>query len=211
MKLLPRLEEFSDYALYNIAGDDVATVKTVLDFLRHNGAAAEADEIAREEINNIANAREVVIAHIEHKGVEAFLRAMPNYHQSEKNAELLVGWCKARGVPTSLWNLSLAFRDLSEDGQLETAPPPAAPVVDKWASVTLCRGDALAEYQPGGDEQAVLAKVTDEFLPRQMGNPHPNQTDYARRAHDRQLALLAGQQRRGLSTLPAHYNQKVVI
>src|SRR5260370_20333375 len=98
--ILPRLEPYTHFAAYNIAGDDEEAV-----------AAA--------------------IAHIEDVGITAFLAAVPNYYPSEKNAEYLAGWCTSRGVPMSLWNLTIAYRDLTEDGQLEAAPPHATPEVDK--------------------------------------------------------------------------------
>jgi hypothetical protein len=169
-KLLPRLQEFSDFPEYNLAGDD----------------------------------REVVaacIARIEEAGVSAFLAATPGYFPSTKNGERMIGWCKSRGVPLTRWNLTLAFRDLSEEGQLEAAPPTPLPVVDKMAGVTLVREDALLEYQTPSDEATALEKVADD----------PNLSDHARKARDRRLALLAGQQRRERSNLTPHYGQRVVL
>jgi hypothetical protein len=154
-KILPRLELYTDFATYNLAGDDEEAV-----------AAA--------------------IAHIEDAGVTAFLAAVPGYHPSRTNAERLVGWCTSRGIPMTCWNLVLAHRALMEDGQLGIAPPPEQPSVDKWASVTLTRTDILAEYQPSDAEAAALAKVVDDS----------NLNDHQRKARDRKLALLAGQQRR---------------
>jgi hypothetical protein len=153
-KLLPRLEQFTDYALY---GDD--------------------------------EKRRVAIAHIEEAGIAAFLNAVPGYHSCQSNGERLIGWCASRGVPMSCWNLVVGYRDLIEDGLLEAAPPVTAPVVDKWASVTVSRTDALAEYVQPDEEAEQLAKLVDD----------PNLNDHQRKARLRKLALLAGQQRRQFS------------
>jgi hypothetical protein len=172
-KPMPRLQQFSDFASYN-------------------AAVAINDEEA------VAG----VLQHIELEvGVPAFLTATPSYYACPENSELLLGWCNSRGVPLTLWNLTLAFRDLSEDEQLKSAPPAVAPVTDKSRGVTLVRQDALLEYQAPRTEQAELSKLADD----------PNLSDHARKARDRRLAILAGQQRRELSTLPAHHGQRVVI
>ncbi len=160
--LLPRLQKFSDFASYNaaIAIDDDEAVTAVLE-------------------------------HIELEvGVPNFLAATPSYYACPKNSELLLGWCKSRGVPLTQWNLTLAFRDLSEEGQLEAAPPAAAPVVDKNRGVIETRSDTLMRYETPSAEAAALEKVRDDV----------SLNDHQRKARDRKLALLAGNQRRELST-----------
>jgi hypothetical protein len=169
--ILPRLEPFTDFATYNIAGDDEECV-----------AAA--------------------IEHIEESGITKFLAAVAaDYCATEKNASLLAGWCASRGIPMTCWNLIIAFRDLTEDGQLEAAPPPE-PLVDTGnPSIVLTVTDALAHYVPTDDEAATLAKLQDD----------PSLNDHQRKVRLRKLALLAGQQRRELSNLPMHYGAKCVI
>lgn len=158
-KVLPRLQQFSDFASYNMAGDDEEAVAAVLQ-------------------------------HIEQEvGIPAFLAATPSYYECPQNGERLIGWCKSRGIPLTQWNLTLAFRDLTEDGQLEAAPAPAAAVIDKMAGVTVVRSDVLMEYRTPEDEAAVLAKLADD----------PALSDRQRRERLRKLALLTGQQRRDLA------------
>ena len=70
-----------------------------------------------------------------------------------------------------------------------SAPSATAPEVNNWASVVLSRQDALAEYQPSDTESAQLAKVADSV----------DLNDHQRKARDRKLALLAGEQRRKLA------------
>jgi hypothetical protein len=156
-KILPRLEPYTDFATYNVAGDDEECV-----------AAA--------------------IEHIEETHIPKFLAAVPGYYPSHNNAERLAGWCTSRGVPMSLWNLTIAYRDLTEDGQLE-APPPAAQEVDNSRGIIPQVGDALLEYQTPADEQAALAKVKDDS----------SLSDRARKNRDERLRLLAGRQRRELA------------
>lgn len=160
-KIFPRLETYTDYATYNAA------------------LALDDDE-----------AVQVAIEHFERSGITAFLTAVPSYYTTERNAERLIGWCTARGVPTTLWNLTIAFRDLSEDGQLEAAPPPEQPEVDKNRGVIHEVGDALAEYVCPPEEQEALDKLKDDV----------HVSDATRKARDRKLALLAGQQRRELES-----------
>jgi hypothetical protein len=161
-KLMPRLQQFTDFAAYNSA------------------VAINDDE-----------AIAAVLQHIEEEvGVPAFLTATPGYIPSTNNSERLIGWCKSRGVPLTQWNLTLGFRDLSEEGQLEAAPPAAAPVIDKMAGITVVREDALMEYQTPSAEAAALEKLRDDS----------NLSDHRRKARDRKLALLAGEQRRSLAS-----------
>jgi hypothetical protein len=158
-KLLPRLQEFSDFAEYNLAGDDEEVVASR-------------------------------VAHIEEVGSAAFLADTPSYHRCLENGERLVGWCRSRGVPLSRWNLTVAFRDLSEQNQLTAAPPVAAPFVDRMVGVTLVREDTLLEYQPSADEAQQLEKLRDDT----------NLSDHSRKNRDERLRLLAGEQRRSLAS-----------
>src|SRR5580693_2505333 len=106
-KIQPRLEPFDDFALYNTA------------------AALE------DNAEGVAAA----IEHIEVSEVPKFLAATPGYYPSTKNLELMVGWCAGRGIPMSQWNLTLAFRQLTGDGSLESAPPPEVPEVENSRGV----------------------------------------------------------------------------
>jgi hypothetical protein len=160
-KLLPRLQQFGDFASYNaaIAINDDAAVTAVLE-------------------------------HIELEvGVPDFLAATPSYYACPKNSELLLGWCKSRGVPLTRWNLTLAFRELSEEGQLEATPPAAAPVVDKNRGIIEVRTDTLMQYETPSAEAAALEKLRDDS----------NLSDHQRKARDRKLAVLAGKQRRAFA------------
>ena len=130
------------------------------------------------------------IAHIEDVGTRAFLAHTPSYFQCDRNAELLVGWCATRGVPTTRHNLDIAFRDLSEDGQLEAAPVPAAPVPNKFVGITRVREDTMMTYVPPLGEAAALDKLRDDS----------SLSDHQRKARDRKLTLLAGQQRRAFAS-----------
>jgi|SRR5208283_881673 len=159
-KIFPRFETYTDFATYNAA------------------VALNDDE-----------AVQVAIEHFERRGITAFLTAVPGYYPTERNAELLAGWCTGRGIPTTQWNLTLAFRDLSEDGQLETAPPPTAPEVDKTRGIIVEIGDAMAKYVIPPEEAEALDKLKDDV----------HASDGNRKAKDRRLALLAGQQRRELA------------
>jgi hypothetical protein len=144
-------------------------------------------------IFNVADDEETIATakeHIDRTGTETFLAAHPEYHQCDENAKLLEAWLYLHGdLPFTRWNLEVALSDLQSDGLLKAAPPPEQPGVDKWAGITLTRTDALAEYQPADSERQALAKLADD----------PNLSDAARKARDRKLRLLAGQQRRELT------------
>jgi hypothetical protein len=158
-KLLPRLQQFTEFAAYNAA-------------------------VAIDDEKAIA----AVLQHIEEGDKAAFIADTPSYYACSENDELLAGWCNSRGIPMSLWNLTLAFRALSEDGHLKAAPAPAAPEVDNSRGVVQVRTDALLVYQTPSAESAALEKLRDDT----------NLSDHQRKARDRKLALLAGEQRRSL-------------
>jgi hypothetical protein len=124
------------------------------------------------------------------EGSEAFIKAHPEFYQCDENAQLLEAWLYLHNdAPFTRLNLELAQRALAND--LKTAPPPEAPVLDKWAGVTLSRSDALLEYQPSEDEQDALAKLADDS----------SLNDHQRKARLNKLKLLAGKQRREFSDL----------
>jgi hypothetical protein len=133
---------------------------------------------------------DAAIEYLDRRDISYFCEKTPGYYESPRNAELIVGWCAARGIPTTFWNLTLAFRDLSKDGQLEQAPPPAEVPVDTSRGVIEQIGDALAEYVPGAKEAAALAKLRDDS----------SLSDRARKNRDEKLRLLAGKQRRELAS-----------
>ena len=121
------------------------------------------------------------------RGCQSFADDPPvGYFPCEENAQLLLGFCHAAGIPLTRTNLDIAFNDLRE--QLVSAPKVDTPV-DKWASVTLARTDALLEYGPSTKETEQLAKVADDV----------HLSDHARLARDRRLQQLAGEQRRTLA------------
>ncbi len=60
-------------------------------------------------------------------GAEAFLQAHPSFFQSEWNGEILVAWCRSRGIPATHSNLSAAYAELKRDGLLEIPTPEALP------------------------------------------------------------------------------------
>jgi hypothetical protein len=182
-KVFPRLEQYQDFPSYVRAVREGAS--GVLD-----PEAKFSDEVAAE---------------IDQEGTERFIERHPEWntsYQTGANAKKLLGWCEARRIPKTLWNLSIGFGDLLADGLLEkVAPSPEAPEVDKSRGIIEARTDALAEYQPSEQETESLEKLSDD----------PSLGDRARKNRDDKLRLLAQQQRREYSTLSAHYNQRVVI
>lgn len=137
----------------------------------------------------------------ERLGCETFIASTPGYHSCDFNSGMIAAWLDKRGVPATFWNLTIAYRDLSQEGLLAPAPP-AAPEVDTGnPSITLTVTDRLAEYQPSNSESAALAKLRDDFA----------LSDHQRKARDRKLALLAGQQRREFSGLPPNADPPIVI
>jgi hypothetical protein len=181
-KVFPRLEAYMDFPVYARAVREGAS--GVLD-----PEAKFSDEVADE---------------IDQEGTGRFIESHPewNTYQTGANARKLLGWCEARRIPKTLWNLSIAFTDLRADGALEKVEPsPEAPEVDKSRGIIEARTDALSHYVPGTAEAEALGKLADDSS---LG-------DRARKTRDEKLRLLAGQQRRKYATLPAHYNQKIVI
>lgn len=135
--------------------------------------------------------RDDVAAEIEAEETQQFVDEHPDYHGTPYNAAIMNTWLSLYGLSALKWNLEIAFKDLKQDGLLEIAPPPEAPVLDKWAGVTLSRSDALLEYQPGDDEKESLSKLADDS----------NLNDHQRKARLSKLRLLAGKQRREFSDL----------
>lgn len=131
--------------------------------------------------------RAVAIAHIDDAGVEAFLAAHSEYYPCEENSGPLASFLAVHGgLPFTKRNLEIAYYDLRDE--LKSAPPPVAPEVDKWASVQRIE-NLTAVYVPSDAEAAALAKLRDDT----------SLNDHQRKARDRKLALLAGQQRRELA------------
>jgi hypothetical protein len=175
-KIFPRLEQFEDFGVFVRAvregGTGIGTgVK--------DPTASFCDEIA-DEIND--------------EGTERFIASHPEWsatYQSGGNAKKLLGWCEARRIPKTLWNLSLAFGDLLADAVLEKVEPSQAPQADsRNPSIVLTVQNALAEYRPSDSEAEALKKCEDDVT----------LSDHARKNRDRKLALLAGQQRRQYAT-----------
>jgi hypothetical protein len=181
-KVFPRLEAYMDFPVYARAVREGAS--GVLD-----PEAKFSDEVADE---------------IDQEGTGRFIESHPEWdtYQTGANARKLLGWCEARRIPKTLWNLSIAFGDLLADGLLEKVEPSQVPEVDNGnPSITLTVQNALAHYVPSAEESSTLEKLSDDTS---LG-------DRARKNRDDKLRLLAGRQRRQYSTLPSHYNQKIVI
>jgi hypothetical protein len=131
--------------------------------------------------------------HVDEVGTRSFAAAHPEFHQCDENAAAmgarLAEYGDGERLPCTMRNLELVYRELLTEGKLKTAPPEPAKADAGNPSITLTVTDALLEYQKPSDEAAALAKVADD----------PNLSDHARKARDRRLALLAGQQRRELA------------
>jgi hypothetical protein len=121
--------------------------------------------------------------------IEKFVQAHPEYYASPFNLGLIRAWLSLYDGIYSAWNLAICYEDLRKDGLLEAAPPPTPVEIDDSRGVVQVRTDTLMEYQAPSDEAAALAKLADD----------PNLSDHARKARDRKLTLLAGQQRRALA------------
>jgi hypothetical protein len=180
-KIFPRLEGYTDFPVYCRAMREGAS--GVLD-----PSAKFADEVADE---------------IDLEGAERFLATHPQWNaefHSEANSKKLLDWCRVRRVPCSLWNLSIGFGDLLADAVLEKVEPSQAPKANtRNPSITLSVQDVLSHYVPGTEEASTLEKLSDD----------PSLGDKARKNRDQKLRVLAQQQRREYSTLPARYNQKI--
>jgi hypothetical protein len=132
--------------------------------------------------------RAAATEHIDYVGARSFSAQNTEWNQhyrSDANAERLVGWCNTRGIPTTRHNLDIGFGDLKNDRLLEIVPTPI-PEIDNSRGVIQQVGDALLEYQTPDSEQVTLAKLRDDST----------LNDHQRKARDRKLCILAGQQRR---------------
>jgi hypothetical protein len=142
---------------------------------------------------------------LDERGAEAFADAHPEFYRCGENSQALQQRLAEHGagerLPFTRRNLELVYNELGKEGKIKSAPPTPTPVLDKMAGVTLVREDALAEYVATSDEAAALAKLADD----------PALNDHQRKQRLRKLAALAGQQRRGDSTLPRNYGQRVVL
>jgi hypothetical protein len=130
-----------------------------------------------------------LVQEFEEAEIEKFVEAHPGYYASPFNLGLIRAWLSLYDGIYSAWNLAICYEDLRKDGLLEAAPPPAPAEVDNSRGVVQVRTDALMHYETPSDEATALAKLADD----------PNLSDHARKARDRKLALLAGQQRRELA------------
>jgi len=135
------------------------------------------------------NKKAEVAEAIESRETQKFLDRHPEYYASSFNAQLISVWLEDHGIPSLLWNLEICFNALKSSGLLEIRPAEPQAQVDKWASVTECRADALFEYQPSAEEVEQLKKLADD----------PNLNDHQRKVRLRKLAQLAGEQRRRLA------------
>lgn len=152
---------------------------------------------------NTAPNREQKGVEIQKRETKLFLaRHRDDYYPNDFNGAIVSAWLSLYGVPALLWNLEIAFNDLLNDGLLEARaaaaeigeenlPDNGGIFRERWPGATLSRSDVLAEYQPSDAEAAQLAKLADD----------PSLNDSQRKARLRKLALLAGKQRRSLSTL----------
>jgi|HubBroStandDraft_6_1064221.scaffolds.fasta_scaffold84275_5 hypothetical protein len=133
-----------------------------------------------------ASARE----HVDDVGTRSFLAAHPDFYCCDENEAVLTERLDEYGdLPATRWNLEIVCRELLAEGKLKAAPPPAAPEVDNSRGIKKIE-DLTAVYVPSDAEAATLSKLADD----------PNLSDHARKARDRKLALLAGQQRRELAS-----------
>lgn len=130
-----------------------------------------------------------LVQEFEEAETKQFLKAHPEYYASAFNLGLIRAWLSLYDGIYSAWNLDICYEDLRKDGLLETAPPPVPAEIDNSRGVTQVRTDALMQYQTPSDEAAMLEKLRDDA----------NLSDHQRKARDRKLALLAGQQRRELA------------
>jgi hypothetical protein len=145
-------------------------------------------------------AQDIKMEFLNAEGTEAFINAHPEFYQSPENAELLAAWLYLHNdVPFTRLNLELAQRALADD--LKKRPPAEQVEVDRWAGVTISRGDALLEYQPSDDEREALSRLQDDT----------SLNDHQRKARDRKLRLLAGQQRREFSDLKPGADPRIVV
>jgi hypothetical protein len=143
--------------------------------------------------------------HLDERGTEAFAAAHLEFYHCYENAEALAERLAEYGdgekLPCTRRNLELVYAELLAERKIRSAPPAAAPVVDKMAGITVIREDALAEYVMPRDEAAALEKLRDD----------PALNDHQRKQRLRKLAALAGQQRRENSTLPRNYGRRLVL
>jgi hypothetical protein len=166
------------------------------------------DEYGDFNIINISDdeeVREIRKKNLDEVGAEAFVATHPEYYCCDENATALAGRLAQYGenkkLPYSLRNLQLAYREVLAEGKIKAAPPAAAPAEVDSRGIIKVREDALMVYETPAAEAAALEKVVDD----------PNLSDHARKARDRRLATLAGQQRRENSTLPRNYGQRLVL
>jgi hypothetical protein len=125
--------------------------------------------------------------HIDDQGTQAFISAHPEFYPCEENAKLLEAWLYMHNdAAFTRLNLELAQRDLGSNLKVRPLEPE---VVDKTRGIILTRTDALAEYQAPTEEKEALDKLKDDV----------HASDATRKARDRRLAQLAGQQRRELA------------
>ena len=130
------------------------------------------------------------LSEYESREVAEFVAAHPEYHPSPFNFALVGSWMALYDAVLSRWNLEICYADLIADGLLESATAPAAPEAAPGnPSITRVRSDALLEYRAPETEKSALAALRDDT----------NLSDHQRKARDRALALLAGQQRRALA------------
>jgi hypothetical protein len=174
-KIFPPFQYLGAFPEYNVAPVNAAPIKkrspNLMDTVVMKPSRAEVAE------------------EIEARETQRFIEETPDYYPSAHNAAIMSTWLSLYGVPSLCWNLTIAFKDLKQDGLLELAPRPEPVEIDKYAGVTLSRGDALAEYVPSDEETEQLAKIADDA----------NLNDHQRKVRLKKLALLAGQQRREFS------------
>ena len=65
-----------------------------------------------------------------------FLEKHPEYFNSDANSETMLGWLKFQRVPVTVKNLTIAFRVLSADGNLETRPSIKAEIEPEHVDTT---------------------------------------------------------------------------
>lgn len=130
--------------------------------------------------------------HIDDIGARTFAATHPEYYCCDENAALLRERLDEYGdnLPATTRNLEIAYAELRAEGRLKAAPTAAAPEVDFSRGVVQVRTDAMLVYQTPSDEAAVLAKLRDDT----------SLSDHQRKARDRTLALLAGEQRRAFAS-----------
>jgi hypothetical protein len=138
----------------------------------------DEQEISREEFDALpAKSQSLIYDNYQTVYIQQFLAAYPEYYPNPENWKQISAFLKKKGIPLSMHNLELIYKELTDDDLLEVRPAEkvVAPTTVEVAPVSAAAVATVAEdsapvVQPAAPAPAAPAATTLQPTPRKRGS-----------------------------------------